>query len=127
MRIELKASARRCSRAEADFSAAFSIRREARNRPAPGRTALHSCRPNPFNPATVIGFDIARAGPIDLRIYDTRGALVRILRRGVAEVGSYEVGWDGRHHDGSRAASGIYFYRLQAADFDATRKMVLIR
>jgi flagellar hook assembly protein FlgD len=84
--------------------------------------------PNPFNPTTTIRFDLAHAGHVSLRIYDVSGRLVRRLIEAKLEAaGGLEAKWNGLDETGNRVASGVYFYRLVTADFDATRKMVLMK
>jgi flagellar hook assembly protein FlgD len=62
-----------------------------------------------------------------LRVYDVSGRLVRTLVDGRVEAGRHEVAWDGRDQGGRRTASGVYFYRLQGADREMTRKAVRLR
>jgi outer membrane protein assembly factor BamB len=94
-----------------------------------GRTALYPNVPNPFNPTTTIRFDLGgtAAQHVSLRIFDVRGALVRTLLDRPAPPGRYDVRWDGHDTAGRAVASGVYFYRLDAADLRAQRKMVLVR
>jgi hypothetical protein len=94
----------------------------------PRRTALHANVPNPFNPATDIAFDLTRDGRVELEVYDVSGRLVRSLVNGPRRAGMRQVvSWDGLDGAGSRVASGVYFYRLVAGDFVATRKMVMLK
>jgi len=83
--------------------------------------------PNPFNPQCTIQYDIAQPGVITLRIFDADGSLVRTLVHAWREPGEYTEVWNGRSEDGSALPSGVYVYRLEAGDFAATRKMVLLR
>jgi hypothetical protein len=92
----------------------------------PRRTALFQNRPNPFNPSTVIRYDLDRAARVSLRIYDVRGALVRTLEERDRPAGRYEIGWDGENDGGERVASGVYFCRLVTDHYRATRKLVLV-
>jgi hypothetical protein len=85
--------------------------------------------PNPFNPVTTIRYTIAKPSHVTLRIYNIAGQLVRTV---VDEVQTprpegFVVEWDGTTDKGSKVASGVYLYRLQAGDFDETRKMVLLK
>ncbi|UCE01514.1 MAG: T9SS type A sorting domain-containing protein [Candidatus Latescibacterota bacterium] len=87
--------------------------------------------PNPFNPTTRIEFDLAQDGQVSLRIYDVAGRLVRTLidaplKRG-RYVGESAAVWDGFDESGQRVSSGVYFYRLNAPDFVATKKMVMMK
>jgi hypothetical protein len=93
----------------------------------PAVFALEQNVPNPFNPATTIRFSLARAGRASLAIYDVAGRLVRRLVDEERAAGRHEVRWDGRDARGHRVASGIYFYRLEAGDRLAIRKMALMK
>jgi hypothetical protein len=91
------------------------------------RYALSQNFPNPFNPTTVIRYELAKPGNIELRIYDVSGALVRVLDAGHKPAGVVEATWDGTNQSGERVATGVYFYRLQTASFVKSRKMVLLK
>ena len=94
---------------------------------APSVTALGRNYPNPFNPVTTISFSLREKGHVALRIYDVAGRLVRTLVDEARTAGRYDERWDGTNNRGSRVASGVYFYRFATADFEQTRKMVLLR
>ncbi|MGD8396475.1 MAG: FlgD immunoglobulin-like domain containing protein, partial [Candidatus Eiseniibacteriota bacterium] len=94
---------------------------------APARTELTQNRPNPFNPSTRIGFALGTDGRVALRIYDVEGTLVRTLLDGARPAGQHAVTWDGTTDGGAPAASGVYFYRLEANDVYQTRKMTMVR
>jgi len=93
----------------------------------PAVTTMSRCWPNPFNPVTTIAFTLKAKGPVSLRIYDVSGRLVRTLVDDVCEAGRYEITWDGRNDGGRGVASGIYFCRMAAAEFERTEKMVLLK
>ncbi len=93
----------------------------------PARVILHANRPNPFNPLTVIRYEIPFSDHVELAVFDVRGRLVRKLIDGAADAGAHEVVWDGDAATGDAAASGVYFYRLRTGDFSETRKMLLVR
>ncbi|MBN1825301.1 MAG: right-handed parallel beta-helix repeat-containing protein [Candidatus Eisenbacteria bacterium] len=93
----------------------------------PARFALHPNMPNPFNPITRIAFDLPVRAEVSLRVYDVSGRSVRTLRDGTMNAGRHEVVWDGTNNAGRSVASGIYFYRIDAGDEKAVRKMTLIR
>lgn len=95
--------------------------------PLPPATALSRCYPNPFNPAVRIAFALREKGPVSLRIYDVSGRLVRVLVDEVRESGRHEMVWDGRNEGGRRAASGIYFCRMQAPGYERAEKLVLLK
>jgi len=91
------------------------------------RFALFQSYPNPFNPLCTIRYQVATRGKVTIRVFDVRGAVVRTVRDSWREPGVYSEVWDGKHDDGRVLPSGVYFYRLEAGDFVATRKMVLLR
>ncbi len=93
----------------------------------PTVNSLLQNHPNPFNPLTTIRFSLARPGHVSLVIYDVTGRRVRTFLDGYREAGAHTVMWDGTNDRGEAAASGVYFYRLKAAGFEETRKMVLLR
>jgi hypothetical protein len=93
----------------------------------PAATTLARCWPNPFNPATTIAFTLREKGPVTLKIYDVSGRLVRTLVDETRDAGRYDVVWDGRNDGGRGVASGIYFCRMQTADFERSEKMVMLR
>ena len=62
-----------------------------------------------------------------LDVYNAAGQLVRVLVDSQKSEGRYRAEWDGLDTRGTQAASGVYLYRLQAGEFEQTRKMVLVR
>jgi hypothetical protein len=94
----------------------------------PDAFALYQNVPNPFNPTTIISYDVpAGVGKVTLRIYDVRGRLVRTLVDGVQTPGEKRVVWYGRDNRGNRVATGVYFYRMTAPGVTVTKKMLLLR
>jgi len=84
--------------------------------------------PNPFNPRTVLSFDLPEAGPVRLRIYGVDGRLVRTLLEASLDAGPHRASWDGRDAAGRSVASGPYLARLEAAgDLAVTRTLTLIK
>jgi flagellar hook assembly protein FlgD len=61
-----------------------------------------------------------------LTIYNIAGQVVRVFE-GTADAGTLVLLWDGRNSAGANVASGVYLYRLQSGEFDAVRKMVLMK
>lgn len=92
---------------------------------APRTLALTSIAPNPFNPRTLIRFDVPRTGRVSLRVHDARGRLVRTLAEGVRTAGAHEAVWQGRDDGGAAVAAGVYFVRLDDGRSVRTSKVVL--
>ncbi len=93
----------------------------------PARFALHANEPNPFNPATVIRFDLPRATTMALTIYNTSGQRIRTLASGRRPPGRYSAVWNGLDERGQAVSSGVYLYRLETPEFDETRKALLVK
>jgi hypothetical protein len=89
--------------------------------------ALHQNSPNPFNPSTVIRFDLPRASLVKLEIFDVNGRCVTTLLDETLDTGRHSVSWNGRSERGHPLSSGLYFYSLKAADFSENRKMLLLK
>ena len=87
---------------------------------------LFQNRPNPFTPATRIGFELAQAGRVELGIYSVDGRLIRTLVDEERLAGSHEVTWDGCDAKGERMAGGVYFYKLAAPGIAESRRMILL-
>jgi hypothetical protein len=86
--------------------------------------------PNPFNASTMIRFSLdgsEGATPVTLAVYNSLGQTVRTLLAGTLPAGDHEVRWDGTDDAGRKVASGIFFARLHAGDYQATRKMLLLQ
>jgi hypothetical protein len=95
---------------------------------APAKTVLYRNRPNPFNPTTTISFDLAQSGHVSLKIYDVAGRLVRTgLDKHMVAGRGHQWVWDGMDSNGQRTSSGVYFYRLEAKNFSAVNKMVMMK
>ena len=88
---------------------------------------LNQNYPNPFNPSTVISFEISNIQKVSLKVYDNQGRFVRSLLNNTMHVGRHEISWDGRNNQGESVSAGVYYYMLQTASFNQTKKMTLIR
>ncbi len=88
----------------------------------PDRYELYQNYPNPFNPNTKIEFDLPKESFVILRVYNILGQEVATLVSEKLSAGRYAI-----QLNGSILASGIYFYRLTAADFIKTKKLLLLK
>ncbi|MDH3215877.1 MAG: T9SS type A sorting domain-containing protein [Candidatus Krumholzibacteria bacterium] len=92
------------------------------------RPALYAAVPNPFNPSTVIRYDVrGRGANVRIVVYDVTGRRVATLVDGQQSAGEKRVSWDGRNDRGAEVASGVYFYRMTTGEFSLTRKMLLLK
>jgi hypothetical protein len=83
--------------------------------------------PNPFNPVTTIRFQLPKATDAKVAIFNIQGQLVKTMVDGHKDAGYYEMRWHGQNEYGVSVSSGVYYYRIRAGDFEATKKMLLIR
>ncbi len=93
----------------------------------PSSFALNQNYPNPFNPTTTISFEIPVRTSVQLTVFNLLGQSVATLAEGDYAVGTHEVEWDGHDRAGDPAASGVYFYRLEAGGQSEVRKMILLK
>ncbi len=107
-----------------------SIPNDGRGPKLPQTFSLSQNYPNPFNSTTIIHYTLpaisSQLSAVSLRIYNILGKEVRTLVEGDQPPGNYQVVWDGKDSKGNSLSSGIYFYRLEAGEFAATRSMVLL-
>jgi hypothetical protein len=89
---------------------------------APATYALYQNSPNPFNPETIISFSLAEKGMTRISIYNSLGEMVKELVNEEMEAGVHQLTFNAEN-----LSSGIYFFRLEAGDFKAIKKMVLMR
>ena len=92
----------------------------------PSEVALGPNYPNPFNPSTIIPYQLSASSPVRLEVFNVLGQRVATLVDDAQEAGTYRAGWDGTDALGRAAASGVYFYRLTVAGVHRTGKMVLL-
>ena len=83
--------------------------------------------PNPFNPATQISYTLARAGDVQLKVYDLLGRDVGTLVNGHQPAGAHQVVWQALGRQGNALPAGVYLYQLRAGSFLMSRKMVLMK
>jgi Ca-activated chloride channel family protein len=87
---------------------------------------IQNC-PNPFNPNTLFQYTLSQDCHIRLIIYNIKGEEIRVIVDAWKSAGDHEIEWDGKDRVGRILSAGIYFYKLQAGEFTAVRKMVLVR
>jgi hypothetical protein len=94
----------------------------------PTSLALRQNAPNPFSGGTTVRYDIPRDGlTAKIEVFDVSGRRVRVLVDGPQTAGAKSVTWDGRDERGLTVASGVYYCRMAAADYDRSIKLLLVR
>jgi hypothetical protein len=117
---------------------------DAEDQTLPAEYKLYGNFPNPFNPQTVISFQLSADSDqeeVELAIYNTKGQKVKTFGFIKGDLGTsefiplspsqpyslYEITWNGTDNNNQPVPSGIYFYRLKAGNFSATKKMLLLK
>ncbi len=103
----------------------------------PGTTAAGEVRPvalqdlrvhpNPFNPSTVVSFELGARQPVRVAVFDMRGRLVRVLAEGELSAGRQAMAWDGRNGSGLRVASGSYLVQVRTGTTVVSHTAALIK
>ncbi len=88
---------------------------------------LYDNFPNPFNPATKIGFELPKATHLKLIIYDIAGREVAKLADGEYPAGYTELQWDGKNRNGQEASSGVYFCMISTQNWGSVKKMMMLK
>jgi len=89
--------------------------------------AIYQNYPNPFNLTTLIKYQLPTNSKLSLKVYNVAGQEVCTLVDERQKPGYYTVQWNGRDNNNRTVASGIYFYRLEAGNFNDTKKLILLR
>ncbi len=95
--------------------------------PVPKKFNLYQPYPNPFNPETVIKYDLPENAHIVLKIFDVLGREVRTLVNRRQNAGRYQALWDGRDNKGSLLSSGLYFCIINGGEKIRTQKLTLLK
>lgn len=98
------------------------VSHEAELKLLPDSYILHQNYPNPFNPSTQIHYQVPESGIISLKIYDLVGREIATLVEGLVPAGEHTAVFNA-----TNLSSGVYLYRLEANNFVATKKMLLIK
>jgi len=93
----------------------------------PTKYALHQNFPNPFNPSTIIKYDLKAKTDVKLTIYNVLGQKVRTLVNTNQAAGFKNIVWNGLNDVGEQVSTGIYIYRIEADGFVKSRKMVFMK
>ncbi|HAP36860.1 MAG TPA: hypothetical protein DCQ28_13360, partial [Bacteroidetes bacterium] len=88
----------------------------------PEEYVLYNNYPNPFNPTTMIRYQIPEQNFVIVSVFNVLGKEIATLVREQQDAGTYSVQWNA-----NRLSSGIYFYTLRAGNFTATKKLLLLK
>lgn len=88
----------------------------------PKKFALYQNFPNPFNPSTTIRFDVPKQSQVRITVFDIMGRQIAELVNKEYNPGTHQVTWNA-----DKFASGIYYYRIKAKEFESVRKLILMK
>jgi len=90
-------------------------------------TALQANYPNPFNPTTTIRYSVKDDAPVAIEIYNLKGQKVKTLVSESKTAGEHTAVWNGTDDSGRQVSTGVYFYKMNAGKYSATRKMIMMK
>jgi heme/copper-type cytochrome/quinol oxidase subunit 2 len=90
-------------------------------------TSLIGNYPNPFNPETKISYQLHQEGRVIVKIFNSKGQIVKELVNEVQKQGKYLLIWNGENDDGKKVASGIYYVMMKTQGYSKIQKMMLIK
>jgi len=93
----------------------------------PEKLTLHANYPNPFNPTTIISYDLPEHAQVTIGIYDILGTQIKTLVNQPQDAGNKTAVWRGTDDSGKPVSAGVYLYQIQAGGFLQTRKMLLVK
>ena len=88
---------------------------------------LHNAYPNPFNPVTMLQYDLPEDAVVNITIYDMMGRVVNNLVSSQQNAGYKSVQWNATNDRNEAVSAGLYLYTIQARQFTETKKMVLLK
>ena len=95
--------------------------------PVPFEYHLFQNYPNPFNPHTTLSYQLSEASMVEISVYDVSGKKVRTLVDSYKPAGKYSVIWDGCDSRKTKLSTGVYFIKMKADEFSASRKVLLVQ
>ena len=83
--------------------------------------------PNPFNPFTILRYDLLKDGLVNITVYDMLGNVVNNLVNANQLSGNKLIRWDATNNQGQPVSAGVYLYSIETEDFRQTKKMILLK
>ena len=93
----------------------------------PKKYRLYDAYPNPFNPTTILRYDLPQNSMVTITIYDILGRAINTIVNEVQDAGNQSIIWDATNDYGYPVSAGVYLYQLQANGVTRTKKMVLLK
>ncbi|MCK9335997.1 MAG: T9SS type A sorting domain-containing protein [Candidatus Cloacimonetes bacterium] len=90
-------------------------------------TVLNKPYPNPFNPTLTIAYDLATIDHVEIKIYNSKGQLVKNLVDSLQQAKNHRIVWDGRDNSGREVATGTYLISMKAGTYSSLTKAVMLK
>lgn len=87
---------------------------------------LHDAKPSFFSTSTIIEYTIGKSAPVDIKIYDASGKLVKILVNGMQPAGLNAITWNADDDSGNRIAPGVYICTMASEDYYGSKKLMFV-
>ena len=83
--------------------------------------------PNPFNPSTIISYNLPKDSHVNISIFDVLGRKVKTLTNQHMKAGKNKVQWNGENDHGKLLAAGVYIYKILSGGYNQSKKMILVK
>ena len=93
----------------------------------PDKFFLFNNYPNPFNPSTIISYNLPKDSYVNISIFDVLGRKVKTLTDQHMKAGKNKVQWNGVNDQGKLLAGGVYIYKIISGGYDQSKKMILLK
>ena len=93
----------------------------------PKQMVLYPAFPNPFNPVTILRYNLPKDGLVNITIHDMMGRIVRTLENRKQAAGLKSIQWNATNDVGHPVSAGPYLYTIQSGYFKQTKKIVLLK
>ena len=93
----------------------------------PKKMVLYPAFPNPFNPVTILRYNLPKDGLVNITIHDMMGRIVRALENSKQAAGLKSIQWNATNDVGHPVSAGPYLYTIQSGYFRQTKKIVLLK
>ena len=93
----------------------------------PKQMVLYPAFPNPFNPVTILRYNLPKDGLVNITIHDMMGRIVRTLENSKQAAGLKSIQWNATNDVGHPVSAGPYLYTITSGYFKQTKKMVLLK
>jgi hypothetical protein len=124
---KIKLASRKTHAPSSSISVTVLVVNRPQKPPLPDKFLLSQNYPNPFNPVTEIKYTLPKDSHVELVIYNALGQKVKTLVNQFQNAGHQMVQWNSRDDRDNRVASGVYFYKIKAGEFSASKKMMVLK